>query len=99
MYIENKERELVLWSFIEQRSPTEQQNVLVDFVERRINHTHDLEIMERAERIDKICNMARSLYARGLDPNDYVDEIFESVGIDVDSLSSDEIDKINRACR
>ena len=60
---------------------------------------NDLEIMERAERIDKICNMARSLYARGLDPNDYVDEIFESVGIDVDSLSSDEIDKINRACR
>ena len=60
---------------------------------------HDLEIMERAERIDKICNMARSLYARDLDPNDYVDEIFESVGIDVDSLSSDEIDKINRACR
>ena len=60
---------------------------------------YDLEIMERAERIDKICNMARSLYARGLDPNDYVDEIFESVGIDVDSLSSDEIDKINRACR
>lgn len=63
------------------------------------SQAHDLEIMERAERIDKICNVAKSLYARGLDPNDYADEIFESVGIDVDSLSSDEIDKINRACR
>lgn len=63
------------------------------------SQAHDLEIMERAERIDKICNMARSLYARGLDPNDYTDEIFESVGIDADSLSFYEIDKINRACR
>lgn len=58
----------------------------------------DLEIMERDERINKICEMARSLWIKGLDPQDYTDEIFDEVGIDIDSLTDDEVEKINSAC-
>lgn len=59
----------------------------------------DYEIMERDLRINRICNKAKRLYSQGIDPNDYIDEIFSEEGIEIDSLSNDEIRKINNSCR
>lgn len=58
----------------------------------------DLEIMERDERIENICNAARRLWSQGVDPNDYKDQLFELEGIDPETLTEDEICKINHAC-
>lgn len=58
----------------------------------------DLEIMERDERLGRICKKARSLWMKGINPQDYVDELFEEEGIDPNSLTSDELRKINSAC-
>lgn len=58
----------------------------------------DLEIMERDERLGRICKKARSLWMKGINPQDYVNELFEEEGIDPDSLTSDELRKINSAC-
>lgn len=58
----------------------------------------DLEIMERDERIENICKAARQLWSQGVDPNDYKDQLFELEGIDPETLTEDEIRKINHAC-
>ena len=58
----------------------------------------DLEIMERDERLGRICKKARSLWMKGINPQDYIDELFEEEEIDPDSLTSDELRKINSAC-
>lgn len=58
----------------------------------------DLEIMERDERIENICKAARRLWSQGIDPNDYGDQLFELEGIDPETLTEDEICKINHAC-
>ena len=58
----------------------------------------DLEIMERDERLGRICKKAKNLWMKGLNPQDYVNELFEEEGIDPDSLTSDELRKINSAC-
>lgn len=58
----------------------------------------DLEIMERDERLGRICKKARSLWMKGINPQDYIDELFKEEGIDPDSLTSDELRKINSAC-
>lgn len=58
----------------------------------------DLEIMERDERLERICKKARSLWMKGINPQDYIDELFEEEEIDPDSLTSDELRKINSAC-
>ena len=58
----------------------------------------DLEIMERDERLERICKKARSLWMKGINPQDYIDELFEGEEIDPDSLTSDELRKINSAC-
>lgn len=55
--------------------------------------------MERAEAIDRICQNARSMWMHGTDPNDYIEELFSNEGIDIDSLTDEEIRKINSACR
>lgn len=58
----------------------------------------DIEIMERDERIENICEAARRLWSQGVDPNDYVNQLFESEEIDPKTLTEDEIYKINHAC-
>ena len=58
----------------------------------------DLEIMERDERLGRICKKARSLWMKGINPQDYIDELFEEEEIDPDSLTGDELRKINSAC-
>lgn len=58
----------------------------------------DLEIMERDERLGRICKKARSLWMKGINPQDYIDELFEEEEIDPDSLTSDELRKISSAC-
>lgn len=58
----------------------------------------DLEIMERDERLGRICKKARTLWMKGINPQDYIDELFEEEGIDPNSLTSDELRKINSAC-
>lgn len=58
----------------------------------------DLEIMERDERLGRICKKARSLWMKGINPQDYIDELFEEEGIDPDSLTIDELRKINSIC-
>ena len=58
----------------------------------------DLEIMERDKRLGRICKKARSLWMKGINPQDYIDELFEEEEIDPDSLTSDELRKINSAC-
>lgn len=59
----------------------------------------DLEIMERTERIDRICDKAREMWKHGTDPNWYIETLFLNEGIDIDSLTEAEIDKINHACQ
>lgn len=55
--------------------------------------------MERADAIDEICRVAKDLWSHGTDPNYYIETIFFNAGIDMDSLTDEEIEKINNACR